>query len=205
MKLSTDHLSMWEIGFRWHGHNPDWPIFKKIPIEVRDVFRNISEGLLNQTLTTLNLIMEKPQYKPGYPKDMYFYTYLDQIHYINQGLLYPRKIIKHIRFERVDFIDWCIKDNISPPSFWISTAEVNASNPNVGRQSENRSNKEACRQIAIELWAEDPQLTIKSIIFHDRIQELRPGNPYKEKTLRNWVKDLDPRDPAQKPGRPSKN
>ncbi len=207
MTLLVENISMWEIGFRWHGHSPDWPKWKKIPLEVKDSFKNMTEGMLRKRLIPMNLIMEKPGKNPKQPREFYFYTYIDDIHLINQGIKYERSLLKRIQFERVDFIDWCINENISPPSFWISNSKINAHKIRIKGGSHNKDykSKEKCRDIASRLWSENPNLTIKEIIFHDEIQNVRPDKTYTEKTLRGWINDLDPRPSSQKRGRPPKN
>lgn len=60
-----------------------------------------------------------------------------------------------------------------------------------------------CRNIATELWKDSPQMTIASIQRHDAIQKFGGARYYPGRdTVRNWIKDLDPRDSKSKSGRP---
>jgi hypothetical protein len=73
------------------------------------------------------------------------------------------------------------------------------------RLSHSQRSRLMSRSIASDLWKNDNTLTIAEIERHDAIQNFAGGKHYSDKdTIRNWIKDLDPRDPATKAGRPSK-
>jgi hypothetical protein len=73
------------------------------------------------------------------------------------------------------------------------------------RLSHSQRSRLMSRSIASDLWKNDNTLTIAEIERHDGIQNFAGGKHYSDKdTIRNWIKDLDPRDPATKAGRPSK-
>jgi hypothetical protein len=62
--------------------------------------------------------------------------------------------------------------------------------------------KERCREVAEKLWAEDPTLTIVDMTYKDEIHALFDGKSYVEKTIRKWIKDLNPdRSPGRRPKR----
>jgi hypothetical protein len=75
----------------------------------------------------------------------------------------------------------------------------------------NQKHREQVRDVARRIWREDPTVTIADMIRRDEIREMfAPGmaapevpqsKEYKQKTLRNWVKDLAP---THKPGRRAK-
>jgi hypothetical protein len=56
----------------------------------------------------------------------------------------------------------------------------------------------ACREAAEKIWREKPNLTIEDMIQRDEIANACEGILYREKTIRNWIKDLCPN---RKPGR----
>ncbi len=58
--------------------------------------------------------------------------------------------------------------------------------------------KRACRAAAEKIWVESPDMTIEDMIQRDEIANACEGILYREKTIRNWIKDLCPN---RKPGR----
>jgi hypothetical protein len=62
--------------------------------------------------------------------------------------------------------------------------------------------REKCREMAEKLWDEDPTLTIVDMTYKDEINALFDGKSYVEKTIRKWIKDLNPdRSPGRRPKR----
>jgi hypothetical protein len=61
--------------------------------------------------------------------------------------------------------------------------------------------KNDCRAAAQKIWAESPGITIEDMIQRDEIANACEGVLYREKTIRNWIKDLCP---DRKPGRRKK-
>ncbi|MCG8317556.1 MAG: hypothetical protein MI976_30430 [Pseudomonadales bacterium] len=59
------------------------------------------------------------------------------------------------------------------------------------------------RHIASELWKQDNSLTIVDIEKGELMQTVA-GHFGGKNTIREWIKDLDPREPEQKTGRPKK-
>lgn len=57
-----------------------------------------------------------------------------------------------------------------------------------------------CRAVARELWALNPARTIVDVTGHPRIEALTGGSWGGRDTIRNWIKDLDPRPASSKPG-----
>lgn len=69
--------------------------------------------------------------------------------------------------------------------------------------SPNQKNRLLCRSVAADLWRKDKDLTIREITEHHMILDHCGGRYYTGKdTIRNWIKDLDPRPEDQKRGRP---
>jgi len=66
----------------------------------------------------------------------------------------------------------------------------------------SQMHREKCREVAEKLWAEDPTLTIVDMTYKDEINALFDGKSYVEKTIRKWIKDLNPdRSPGRRPKR----
>jgi hypothetical protein len=60
------------------------------------------------------------------------------------------------------------------------------------KQRPSQIHKEKCREVAEKLWGEDPTLTIVDMTYRDEINALFDGKIYTEKTIRKWIKDLNP-------------
>lgn len=58
--------------------------------------------------------------------------------------------------------------------------------------------RERCRTIAAILWAQNPSYQIKQIIEHEWMAKFSEGMTYGERTIREWIKDLDPRPTEEK-------
>lgn len=72
------------------------------------------------------------------------------------------------------------------------------------RLSDSQKSRLLCRSVASTLWRKNENLTIREITDHPMILEHCGGSYYSGKdTIRNWIKDLDPRPEDQKTGRPS--
>jgi len=67
----------------------------------------------------------------------------------------------------------------------------------------NQLVREQCRTIAAILWAQNPSYQIKQIIEHEWMAKFSEGMTYGERTIREWIKDLDPR-PAEEKKTPFK-
>jgi hypothetical protein len=58
----------------------------------------------------------------------------------------------------------------------------------------------AVRKVAKALWEQDPTITIADMAYLDAINLVCEGKVYKEKTIRNWIKDDCPnRAPGRRP------
>ncbi|MBF0371704.1 MAG: hypothetical protein HQL52_19890 [Magnetococcales bacterium] len=66
----------------------------------------------------------------------------------------------------------------------------------------NQKDKIRCQTIAGILWEDNPGLSIASLIEHSHIRKHGNGNLYKDKTLRVWLSEIDPRSEEKKRGRP---
>lgn len=61
-----------------------------------------------------------------------------------------------------------------------------------------------CREAAKALWSKDPSLTIADISKHEFLLQLGAKHYSGRDTVRNWIRNLDPRSDADKRGRPAK-
>jgi hypothetical protein len=85
-----------------------------------------------------------------------------------------------------------------------NTTEPDAHNASQKRLRPNEIDQELCRAVAQTLWHEYPSMTVAAVVRHPALQRYANGAQYQHETLRGWVKDLDPRPPEQRRGRPRK-
>lgn len=67
----------------------------------------------------------------------------------------------------------------------------------------NQLVRERCRTIAAILWAQNPNYQIKQVIDHEWMEHFSEAMTYGKRTIREWIKDLDPR-PAEEKKTPFK-
>ncbi len=73
------------------------------------------------------------------------------------------------------------------------------------RLSHRQQSRILCRSIAAKYWEHSPDRTIESIIKDDVLLDFGGGKSYQGKnTLRDWIKDIDPRPKNARLGRPKK-
>lgn len=86
---------------------------------------------------------------------------------------------------------------------WFKVEDVSAWNE-AHRRPRRLSNihRERARQIAVELWEDNPGMTIVNVIYDNSLNAAFDGKVYAENTIRNWIKDLCPnRRPGRRPRR----
>jgi len=123
--------------------------------------------------------------------------------------IYNKQELEDVYLYKYEISELCDAINIPLPSFWFTDEEVRKQNnsqskTNSGRHAASNEDKSACRETAASLWNEHPTYTIVQIIEHPDIQIGCSGKLYTEKTIRGWIKELDPRSPEERRGRPKK-
>ncbi len=89
MALDADDLSVWEIGFRWSGYDPDRHWFR-IPLLVRDNFRVLMNAILSGEIICQTLCLDKlPRGSRADPK-FYIRTYIDDVYDCIHGSFFNR-------------------------------------------------------------------------------------------------------------------
>jgi hypothetical protein len=118
MSLLNDELTVWEIGFRWAGRDPDswWP---HIPLAVRDNFRTLMDAILRSHLECLTISLEKRPKGSDDPHFFYIRDDLDTVYECIHGVRYNRKLLKWAQVERWAFMDWCEGHSVPLPEFWF--------------------------------------------------------------------------------------
>ncbi len=118
MPLITEELSVWDIGLRWAGHDPD-RIWLRLPLEAKDYFRLMMEAILSGEIICDNLALAKRPPDSKADPNFYIRTYIDDVYACIHGRRYDRKLLKWAAIDRMDFHQWCERRGITPPEFWF--------------------------------------------------------------------------------------
>lgn len=235
MTILADYLSVWDIGFRWAGHDPD-KFWFRIPLPVRDNFRTLINEIHHGHLECESLLANK--YRGDDPEEAKFYIryWLDSVLDCSHGRKYDRELLRWAGIDRQELQEWCERHKVPLPEFWFPpgwgieyewpdytsldepSEDMDEPSEEVVQQQSNESVIEksaridrrhrcemACQQIAIHFWSANIQLTNKEISLSREVQELAGGNQYELETVIEWISKVDPREPSKKRGRKRKN
>jgi len=89
-----------------------------------------------------------------------------------------------------------------------SESEVSSSSETPRNEKTLRINQQiriACQQIAGEIWRNEPNRTIASIVQDELIQKYGGAAYYEDDTVREWIKEIAPAEVKNRRGRPRKN
>lgn len=117
MSLITEDLSVWEIGLRWAGHDPQ-RLWIRIPLEAKDNFRTLMDAILKGDIACLTIDLEKRHYE-RWEKQFSVYHWIDDIYDCIYGRHFNRKMLRWAQIERFDFKLWCERMNAPLPEFWF--------------------------------------------------------------------------------------
>ncbi len=225
MALLHDELSVWEIAFRWAGRDPD-RVWLRFPLQVRDNFRMLMDAILNGHLdcSTLSLRKWNPDTDDKELQQFFIRYHLDAVENCVWGRRFDRKLLRWARIERWAMQQWCERRGVPIPEFWFppgwkleyewpdddptEAPPSNSSGP-AGKESteerkqrvdKNHRIRMACQQIALAIWAKEPNLTIKEVAHRREVQELGGGSEREPETLYQWISAVDTRDPSKKRG-----
>jgi hypothetical protein len=139
--------------------------------------------------------------------------------------------LEKVHVLRADVAHLCERGSVPLPAFWFSekeqqdhqryleTGDSGDSVRNLSarikrddidafwsRLDTKQKHRLLCREIAALLWRENPARTIADLSRDPAIRNIGGGKYYNDdKTIREWIKDLDPRpETMKKGGRPSK-
>src|SRR5688572_12506101 len=106
MSLLCPGLSVWEIGHRWAGVDPN--VYRlRIPLAVRDNFRLLIGAIYQGELSCSTLMMEKWRESEGDDmKPFYIRHHLDSIWACIGGSSPDRKLMKWARVDRWALKEW---------------------------------------------------------------------------------------------------
>jgi hypothetical protein len=118
MALDTEELSVWDIAFRWVGHDPA-QYRLRLPLLVRDNFRVLMNAILSGEIICPTLCLDKlPSGSKADPR-YYVRTHIDDVYACIHGTKFNRKLLKWATLERSNFLEWCSCRGIIPPEFWF--------------------------------------------------------------------------------------
>jgi len=98
-----------------------------------------------------------------------------------------------------DLKAWAIKRGVKPKFLFPEERPPSEKEPSA---RENQLNKARCQAIGALVWKENPNFTLGDVVKDKRVLDY--GENYTEKTLESWIREIDPRNPEQKTGRPKK-
>jgi hypothetical protein len=105
-------------------------------------------------------------------------------------------------FRPADFLNWADDKEISVPEELQDCLRQLRSQPQRKERQSTRI-KEACQTVAEKLWEANPRMTIKEMATAREIFDVGAGS-YGEQTRERWIREVDPRPPQEKRGRPRK-
>lgn len=213
MPLLNDHLSVWEIGFRWAGYDPQ-KFWLRIPLVVRDQFRTLIQEIYESRLECLTLRVEKYHGHAPEVDKHYLQHWLPAIEACIAGQGIDRKLLKWASIDRHALFVWCERHKIPLPEFWFppgwgaeyewgGAATLGEETPPAETAEQRRTRigkdhraKMACQQIALWFWSKKPDMGVKDIILSTEIQEMCDGQHYEFVTVRRWIAEVAPHKPA---------
>lgn len=123
------------------------------------------------------------------------------LNYIPLATRIEHLMFKLIEVERFEKENNLILQNIEPIK--EDKNSINQIHKKEKRKNKVQIIKEKVREKAIELWQNDPTITIADMFVNHEISEIavrENGEIFIEKTIRDWIKDLCPdRSPGRRP------
>lgn len=118
MALLNDHLTLWEVGFRWSGHDPA-KRWIRIPLSVRDNFRTLMDAVLQGHLYCETLGLEKHSAIYADLPQLAIRYWLEDVNAAIAGKTFNRKLLRWAVVERWSMFQWCERRGIPLPEFWF--------------------------------------------------------------------------------------
>ncbi len=118
MPLLNDDLPLWDIAFRWTGHDPD-KLWISFPLPVRDNFRLMMDAILQGHLHCSTLSLEKRRQDSNDPQEFFIRHHLDDVEACIWGKKFNRKLLRWALIDRWAMHQWCERQGIPLPEFWF--------------------------------------------------------------------------------------
>lgn len=217
-------LSVWEIAHRWHNLDPNATDPKNLPLPVQDTLRSLCQDLVRQAIPAgdpggedFGVTFTFPKYDAWYKAanaderafgywaalDMHTQRHRETVAGLERCVeqrVYDRQKLDSVYVTIFSLERFCKLNYLPKPEFWFPGDDAVI----VAPPRREQIDKQICQGIARTLWGEYPDLTIQALIKHPAIRKNGNGAQYKEKTLRGWLSEVDPRSAEAKTGRPPK-
>lgn len=118
MPLVVDQLSLWVIGFKWAGLDPN-RLWLQIPTPARDNFSTLLNAILSEHLDCLTLSSQKYSGDDELSAMAHIRSWMDDVYAGVSGQDYNRKLLRWAIVDRGSFQDWCERCSIPLPEFWF--------------------------------------------------------------------------------------
>lgn len=217
MPLLSDHLSVWEIGFRWAWLNP-YANYFTLPLAARDNFRLMIDSIWQGELECDTLSTRK--WKEGDGEEMrpfFMRHHWAKIEDCITGKSPDRKLLKWAVIGRGEMEAWCKGRGIPLPEFWFPAGwkssfewpnydepEPDSDGSHPKEPNAQAKTRIACQEIAKAIWREQPSTTIADMIKNPHVQRLGGAAHFTEEPVRRWLSAVAPGEVKGKPGRPRK-
>ncbi len=225
MVNALKRLSIWEIGHRWHGVDPEQTDPKLLPLPVRDALRSLTRAIHYDDVHALNdqgienHTVHNRSTNQGYSPERIH----DKLAECYEGGVFDKQFLEAVFIEKEDIGKWCQQNKIALPDFWFSDGWK----PPIfdGEAKENMKDEQGqpspqdtatalrpvqidkliCQAVAKTLWEIYPKMTIADMCKNGCVQRYGQGKLYPGvHTLRNWLSEVAPTQVKGKPGRPKK-
>jgi hypothetical protein len=172
--------------------------------------------------STLFLRKWHPDASDGFGREFFIRHHMDEVDECVSGDRFHRKLLRWARIERWAMHEWCERQGVPLPEFWFPPGwnidyrwpdDDDPEPPNPSEPvAEQRIRMDkwhriqmACQQVALWIWAKEPNLTIKEVAWRKEVQEQAGGSEVELETVERWIGKVDRRNPSKKRGRKRKN
>jgi hypothetical protein len=194
-KNLPDELSIWEIAHRWHG--VDLAHSTTPPTKVLDTIRWICTAIDNEQLVAVDYRFKHDRNTTAWERLPKFFKQI-------RAGTFNRELLDGVFILDENLAKFCEEEGKPLPAFWFGEGTSIAPD-DTKPLTNSQHDRIACQTIAQILWDQDPSLTVEAIQKHPWIQKFGNGAQYTGKaTIRNWIKDLNPKPPEARRGRPRK-
>lgn len=201
-----DYLSIWEIGHRWAGFDPDATDPNDLPEQVRYLIHKLIEGYLSDDLK----LRRASGYRIPRENQLFFIWnlnfWLNQLWRCLTKNVFDKNRLSGCFVRRSELLKMCVKEDVDPPAFWIKQrAESPVAKSTINnRPKDEETDRLVCQAIARTYWSIDPQIHPAHMARAKAIHLYGNGKQYKDpETVRNWISEVDPQKDQRKSGRPA--
>ena len=121
---------------------------------------------------------------------------------------YDKNKLDSIFISQHELAKLCLNNDVPLPIFWYPSGKYEEDHQNEAMEVHtkklrpNQMDKLVVQAVAKTLWDINPTMTKVDVIGHKAIKIYAGGRNYVDKTVRDWLLDIDPRSEEEKQGRP---